>query len=238
MQFNLSVPSICATLVASIAGFASPASAIQINFDDQGLVGPSDFVLAGDAQILDIETEAGNVRFEGGVIISEATNDFFNDTSTYSTANGFLALPENNPTRQNPLTITFENPIENFFLDVINGLYLPGLEYTVADNLGNASTFALDSLQSGGSQTVGFATTGTVVTVTADTSQTFGTYNFAIDNINFNAPLSGEIIDPVLEVIVPTPEQSAPTSVPEPASVVALLLVGALGVYQQKRQPV
>lgn len=253
MQLNLSIPSIGAVLIASIAGFASPASAIQINFDDQGLLGPDNFNEAGDAQTLDIATGIGNVRFEGGVIISAATN-LFNETSVYGTGNNidnFIADAsiDDNFTRQNPLIIEFENPIENFFIDVFNGLPEPGLEYTVADDIGNSSTFALDSVQAGGFQTIGFPATGTVVTIAADISDTNGAYDFFIDNINFNAALPDDILEAVEEVVVPTPpstpiptpianpsEPSDPVSVPEPFSIVSLLVAGALAVSQKIRQ--
>lgn len=257
---------ISAFSVVSILGFGEPTLAAVINFDDQGLSGPSFFDLAGDAQTLNINTDFGNVRFEGGVILTNATNAPANRSSAYGTANKAGFGIRDNPTRKNPLTIEFASPIENFFLDVFNGLPVrSGLNYTVADDLGNFSTFSLVSNLQGGFQKIGFAAAGKKITVTADTSPGAaspfpnGAYDFFIDNIFFNAELPDDLLEPVEEVIVPTPTPTPvptptpmptptppmptpdpkspdPASVPEPVGVLGILTVSALGFFRKGKR--
>ncbi|MEL6604627.1 MAG: hypothetical protein AAFP20_15535 [Cyanobacteria bacterium J06614_10] len=207
----------------SVVGGGAPALAVAINFDDQGLSGPRFFNSAGDAQILNVDTSAGNVRFSGGVILTNATNAPANQTSTYGTANNLEADGiRNNPTRQNPLVIEFETPVENFFLDVFNGIPLP-LDYTVADDIGNFSTFSLLSNLQSGFQKIGFQAAGKRITITPDTSAealaprfSEGAYDFFIDNINFNTALPNDLLEPVEEVIVPMPDAAPEPEQPGP----------------------
>ncbi|MEL6161520.1 MAG: hypothetical protein AAGJ95_14525 [Cyanobacteria bacterium J06554_11] len=210
--------------VAPLVGWSAPALAIAINFDDQGLFGPRFFNSAGDAQTLNIETSAGNVRFSGGVVLTNATNAPANQTSTYGTANNLEAdFIRNNPTRKNPLVIEFESPVENFFLDVFNGIPLP-LDYTVADDIGNFATFSLLSNLQSGFQKIGFQAAGKRITITPDTSAEAllprfpeGAYDFFIDNINFNTALPDDLLDPVEEVVVPAADpEPAPDLSPSP----------------------
>ncbi|MGC1306089.1 MAG: PEP-CTERM sorting domain-containing protein [Phormidesmis sp.] len=209
--------------VAAALGFGTPSIAAVINFDDQGLFGPRSFIAAGDAKTLNISTEAGNAQFRGGVILTNATNSPANQSSAYGTANNAVnAGVADNFTRQNPLIIEFDNPIKNFFLDVFNGLPISNLNYTVADDIGNSSTFSLGSNLRSGFQKIGFQAAGKRITVTADTSaaEVFpfdkGIYDFLIDNISFNAELPDDLLEPITEVIVPSPEPT-PTPTPEPA---------------------
>lgn len=211
--------------LASIAFTALEEStfAAVINFDDQGFSGPSQFDLAGDAQTLNIDTDAGNVTFIGGVILTNATNLPANRSTTYGTANNIRGIRDNF-TRQNPLVIEFENPVENFFLDVFNGVPIPSLNYTVADDIGNSSTFSLESNARGGFQKIGFQATGQRITITPDTSAaaleprfTRGAYDFLIDNVTFNTSLPDDLLDPIDEVVVPMPESPpAPSPTEEP----------------------
>ncbi|MEO1619966.1 MAG: PEP-CTERM sorting domain-containing protein [Cyanobacteria bacterium J06632_3] len=256
-----------AAMLAPLAVLASPSfsRAAKITFDDQGFSGPSLFDQAGDAVTLNIQTDNGNVRFEGGVLLTNATNSPANQTTTYGTANGLsggLFPIQENPTRKNPITITFENPVQNFFLDVFNGLSVSGLQYTVADDIGNSSTFSLDANNQGGFQKIGFQATGTTVTVTADTTADAvspfpaGAYDFFIDNVTFNAPLPNDLLDPFDEVVVPMPEpapipdpapipnpnpvepspSSSPVSVPEPVSVLSMLTIGVFSLVRRSQR--
>jgi hypothetical protein len=195
-------------VVVGLAVLTGVASAITINFDDQGLTGPSVFAAAGPAQTIDVATAAGNVRFEGGVILDNTSSLPANQTALYGTAHF------GDPTLTNPLTITFDNPITNFFLDVFNGLTVD-IDYRVSDNAGNSAVFTLPPNLSGGKTTIGFAATGTIVSIEAISG--LPDFDFFIDNITFNEPLP-------------------PGIVPEPAT--TLLLGGslaALAVFARKR---
>jgi hypothetical protein len=163
--------------------FTSLAWQVQaelINFDDQGLTGPSTFAAASPSpQHLDISTAIGTVQFDGGVILTNTTNLPANQTSVYGTASFGNNLA-------NPLTITFPSNITNFFLDVYNGL-TTDRNFRVSDNLGNSATFSLVPNLSSGRTQIGFPAAGNIILV-----QDIGTdesWDFFIDNIHFNEPL-------------------------------------------------
>jgi hypothetical protein len=168
-------------VLVGVIGITHNAKAEVINFDDQGLSGPSLFVNASPSpQHLDINvTGIGNVQFDGGVILTATAFLPANQTSLYGTtdlvAGGML----------NPLTITFPSNITNFFLDVYNGL-TTDIEYQVSDNMGNSALFTLVPNLNGGTTQIGFAAAGDHVFVQSITP---GNWDFFIDNIHFNEPL-------------------------------------------------
>ncbi|WP_341527961.1 hypothetical protein WKK05_00975 [Nostoc sp. UHCC 0302] len=178
-------------------GIAGQASAVTINFDDQGFTGPSIFADAGVAQTLNIPTTAGNVKFEGGVILKNTTTLPANQTSLYGTASF------GEPSLTNLLMITFDNPINNFSLNVFNGSS-EDTSYTVADNAGNSSTFTLPPNVDSGRQQFGFATTGTEVTIKSVTDS-LDRFDFFIDDISFNKPLppGKPVPEPIFSPVVP-----------------------------------
>lgn len=170
---------LCSVLL--IFGLAFPVHAIVIDFE--GLPpGPSVFSSAGSAQVLSIPTTIGNVVFEGGVILTNTANLPANQTSIYGTAS-FAG-----PSYINPLTVTFPDPITNFFLDVYNGNTID-VTYRVEDDIGNFFEQTLVPNLSGGETQVAFAATGTEVTIEAITLGTSTAWDFFIDNITFNEPL-------------------------------------------------
>ncbi len=202
-------------IAAATIALPMAAGAVTINFDDQGLTGPSTFGAASPSpQTVVIATSAGNVTFEGGVILENTTNLPANQTALYGTASFGSGL-------SNPITITFENPITNFLISVVNGVP-ETLGYTVSDNAGNSSSFSLASNVNSGATTIGFAASGTVVTITSDPGQAI-LFDFFVDNIQFNIP------------IVCGPDGCGPTGVPLPASF-ALFGMGLLGLGMAMRR--
>lgn len=174
-------------VVCSLLMIVQAASADVINFDDQGLSGPSTFAAAGPAQTLNIN----GVVFQGGVILKNTTNLPANTTSLYGTAYfGTETL--------NPLVITFPSNISNFFLDVYNGL-TTNIDYKVFDNLGNQAAFNLPPNLDGGTTQIGFAAAGNVISIQSITAPT-EVWDFFIDNIHFN-----EDLPPNIGVRVPEP---------------------------------
>lgn len=167
---------------ALVTLLASSASAAVLNFDDQGLTGPSLFASASPQ---DVNENVGgvDVTLTGGTILTNTTNLPGNATSVYGTADFFSG-------GLNPLTLTFSSAISNFFLDVFNGNTVEQ-SFEVADNAGNSAIFTLDDNLSGGFQTIGFAATGTEVTITAldTTSPGCCAFDFFVDNITFNEDL-------------------------------------------------
>jgi hypothetical protein len=198
------------TVLAAVTAvaLALPAQASFINFDDQGLTGPSNFSQASPSpQTIDIASSSGNVRLEGGVILTNTSNLPANQTSIYGTANFGTGL-------SNPLTITFANNITNFLVDVLNGLSQT-IRYEVSDGV-NSSVFDLAPNLSSGATTIGFAAAGNVVTITSLTAPTTQ-WDFFVDNIRWNLAIDCG------------PTGCNPTVVPVPAAL-PLFLAGALGI--------
>jgi len=158
----------------------------------ESLTGPSTFAAAGNAQSIIVPTSIGNVTISGGVVLRAVTNLPANQTTIYGTAGNATGIGITTGTGfTNPLTITFPVPITNFFLDVLNG-NVQNVTYQVADNTGNNASFTLVPNLSSGTRTIGFAATGSIVTVGAITGQSTPngiTWDYFIDNISFNQPL-------------------------------------------------
>jgi hypothetical protein len=175
-------------LLVGFLGISQQASAEMINFDAQGLTGPSLFALAGPAQHLAIATSIGTVNFDNGVILNQTANLPADQTAVYGTAYfGDASL-------KNPLVVTFPQNISNFFLDVYNGL-TSDIQYKVSDNTGQTATFTLVPNLSNGFTQIGFAAVGNLVTIQALPPDT-ATWDFFIDNIHFNEKLPPPVPEP------------------------------------------
>jgi len=172
--------------VIGLLGLGQEAWAYSIDFDTQGLNGPIAFAYASPSpQHLSIAVSGyGNVQFDGGVILTNTNNLPANATSLYGTASFASGL-------SNPLTITFDTSITNFFLDVYNGM-TTNMDYRVYDNSGNTASFTLVPNLSSGTTLIGFAAIGGIVYVES-ISNTPG-WDFFIDNIHFNEPLPSNIV--------------------------------------------
>ena len=169
-------------IICALSLFTTTARADAVNFDN--LTGPSTFAAAGPAQTLVYGPFAGGVTatFTGGVILTNETSQTTDNTSVYATAAASVA--GGHPTLQNTLTITFNQNIQNFQIDILNAL---AGNYKMADNQGHSLFFSLAT--TGGSiATEGFAASGDVVTISYLTDPT--AWDFAIDNITFNQPLA------------------------------------------------
>lgn len=155
--------------------------AAVLNFDDQGLTGPSFFASASP---LDVNQTIGgvDVNITGGTILNNTSFLPGNTTAVYGTASFFDG-------GLNPIVVTFSQSITNFFLDLFNGNVQP-VTYVIEDNAGNSTTVTLPSNSDGGTTTIGFAATGNKVTITGLVPETGNLpFDFFIDNIGFNEPL-------------------------------------------------
>jgi hypothetical protein len=151
-----------------------------IDFDSQGLTGPSTFAAANPIpQTIPITVSGITVTFNFGVILTQATNFPANQTSVYGTAS-FV------PGMSNPMIITFSQPVTNFFMNLYNG-QVTDATYEVSDNNGNSQNFTLPPNLSSGQSLVGIPATGTMITIEDITGS--GSWDFLIDNIGFNQPL-------------------------------------------------
>jgi hypothetical protein len=169
------------------------AHATVIDFED--LTGPPLFAGVSPfvPQQLSYPNAGGSgvdVFVDGGVILDETFNLPANQTSVYGTACfGGCSSPE----LSNPLSLSFSEPISNFFLDVYNGWTAP-VTYRVADNAGHFADFTLPASLDGGHQLIGFAATGSLVTIQALTLGSAGEFDFFVDNIHFDEPLPPELV--------------------------------------------
>jgi hypothetical protein len=189
--------------ILSAVGLALPAFATDVDFE--GFSGPTLFSGATPAPQTIVTDGA---TFTGGVILTAATNLPADETSLYGTADFSSGL-------SNPITVTDPDGFNNFFFDLLNGETAPQ-SFVVADNAGHSQEFDnIPANTDSGFALVGFASTGTVVTITDITSGASGPYDFFIDNVHFDEGL---------------PPSLGGNSVPDGASTAELLAVGALGL--------
>lgn len=179
-----------------------------IDFDSQGLTGPSTFAAASPIpQTIAITVSGITVTFNFGVILDQATNFPANQTAVYGTASFVSGMA-------NPMIITFSQPVTNFFMNLYNG-QVSDATYSVSDNNGNSQNFNLPPNTISGQSLVGIAATGTLITIEDITGS--GSWDFLIDNVTFNEPLP-------------------PNLVPDGGTTVGLLLMGltAICVFAKK----
>lgn len=187
--------------LTSMVGAALPAFADVIDFEN--FTGPEYFASASPSPQT-ITTD--NTTFSGGVILTAASNLPADETSIYGTANFGTGL-------SNPLTISNPNGFNNFFFSLLNGEPSPQ-SYVISDNAGHSVEFDnIPANTDSGAAIVGFASTGTVITIT-DISNP-GTWDFEIDNVNFDVPLPPSLGGP---------------GVPEVTSTAWLMAGGLLGL--------
>jgi len=186
-----------------------------IDFDSLALVGPSTYAAAGPTRDLSIATgdaNSPNVTITGGTVLTNETFLPADHSSLYGTAFFGSTYPAPAHAYAPSIVLTFANPISNFFLDVYNGQVF-NVTYTVSDELGHSSSFQLvPNLNSGASQ-IGFATVGSVITITSDAGNL---WDFSIDNIGFN-----EALPSTIPTSVPPPPVTPPTVEP-PVSLVSV----------------
>jgi hypothetical protein len=189
MHFKTFILTISAVFAIQHVSFAT-----IINFDDQGYTGPSLFMDASPIpQHLEFTTADGWVKIDGGVILENTSFLPANQTALYGTASFVNGMT-------NPLTITFENDIENFYMDLYNG-YTTDMTYVISDNNGHTSTFTLPSNLNSGTTLVEFAAVGNVLTIE---STTLGQSNwdFFIDNLHFNEKLPSSVPEPSMMMLL------------------------------------
>ncbi len=170
---------LCTVIIGALA-VSTVAIAEQISFEQ--FTGAA---LFGSArQTLTIPTSVGLVTVSGGTILQAEANLPADQTSVYASAHFDNLIAG----YSNPITLSFPQPINNFFLDVFNG-NTDNVDYTVADNQAHSATFNLPDNFSNGQSLIGFAATGNKVTILAGPSTTGVDWDFSIDNVTFNEPL-------------------------------------------------
>jgi len=189
-----------AALVCTVLSLTAVYShASEVTFEDQP-AGSS--VFGGPEQTLVYNFGSLTATFSGGLILTDETSQSTDNSNVYATSSFGSA------SMVNPLTVTFNQPIVNFQIDILNAL---AGNYIMSDNVGNVLNFNL-ATTGGSAATEGFAAAGTQVTIDY-TGPGLGTttFDFAIDNVTFDQPLSN------------------PTGTPEPSSI-CLLGTGVLAM--------
>jgi hypothetical protein len=175
---------------------AAIARADTIDFENQcpkgqQATGPCSalFSTVGNAQTLSIATSIGSVTIKGGALFDNIAHLPADETVVYGTAGNAKNIGVSTGSGfTNPLTIIFPKPIDGFSVDVLNGNTV-NVDYEVADNAGNTASLELAPNFSSGLASIGFAATGTTVTISALTGQSTKsgmTWDFLIDNIVFD----------------------------------------------------
>ena len=204
----------CMALILAVSFGATSASAddFTIDFDSQGLTGPSTFsgVTGTVPQQVNITESFGTVTFNGGVILTNTSALPADSTSVYGTEIG-VGLPDS-------LTIVFPDDvtISNFSLSVFNGLN-GGQTFTVSDGGANTEPVTtggnFDVASNFGEADFNFANIGNTITIT---NGDISNWDYFIDNISFTTTASD-------------PTGGDPTNTPEPATI-TLLGAGLAGI--------
>lgn len=171
-----------ASLVSLTLVGVGSARADIINFES--FSGPSTF--GGPPQTLTITgTSAGTVTITGGTVLTAETNLPADETTVYGTTSccGYSQT----------ITLTFANPITNFFMDLYNG-QIHSDTYTVSDNVGDSTMTTIAPNLSSGNALISFPAAGTMVTITTSDPS----WDFSIDNVGFNqaTPGTGPVPEP------------------------------------------
>ena len=186
-------------LLLALAVGVTPAAATVINFDLEAAGRGGNLTGVPDSPLT-----IGIATFSGGELLNAEIGVNADQSGLYATQ-GLFGSGETNP-----LVIMFASLIDGFSVFIANGD--DTRNYTVSDNLGDSVTKSLPSAGALGAATFALSGNG-IRTVSIASANTDG-WDFAIDNVSFNAP----------------------TSVPEPE---ALFLVGAgsivLACIQRKR---
>ena len=112
----------------------SDLHAIMINYDDQGLIGPS--YISGtpydSPEVVEVSAPAlgGDVTFENGRIFTNASGVYANNTSIYANI-------DYGNYSSNIITIILPTIVSNYSLEIINAVPFD-IEYQVRDNGGNS----------------------------------------------------------------------------------------------------
>jgi hypothetical protein len=168
----------------------SPVSVLasQVDFEDQA-AGPAVFSLTTSGETLTYTFGSLTATFNNGAILTNELLQTTDNSNVYATFSGSA------PSLTNPLTITFNQPVNNFSVDILNAA---SGDFELFDNAGHTDFFTL-AVTGGSIHTGTFATTGTVISIQELTlvGPFFPTrFDFAIDNVKFDGPVAGGVPEP------------------------------------------
>jgi len=156
----------------ALAVAPATATATLITFDPQASGHGGNLTGIPDSPLI-----IGIATFTGGELLNAEVGLNADQTGVLA-SQGLFGSGETNP-----LTITFASPVSDLSVFVVNGDDVRS--YTVADNLGRSMTMSLSSAGASGSAT--FSLPGPGVTSVDITSANADAWDFAIDDVTFDA---------------------------------------------------
>ena len=158
---------------------ATCARADVINFESQASANSGVFTGIPDSPLA-----MGIATLTGGELLRAETGLPADQTAVYATE-GLFGVDSN------PLTITFSTPVNSFSVLVANG-DSQNQSYTLSDNLGDTVTkqLALSGAVSGSTATLTLPASGITRVTISSANPDF--WNFAIDDVTFNATAAPE----------------------------------------------
>ncbi len=205
MKTFISKAFLAAATIMGVVVFGSAAQATIIDFEglpNSSTQGSITLTAGGRTVTFD------NVLVYNGLSNAPADEStvLFNAADPYSTGSAGPVM-----------TITFDGPINNFFMNLFNG-ETQTVTYTVADNAGNSTTVSIDPNLSSGVSLISFPATGSIITITPTLIAGSPPYDYFIDNVGFDEATPG---------------------VPEPATWAMFLMgFGAIGWTMRSRRRV
>lgn len=151
---------------------APPAFSEVIDFESQTVLRGGNLTGIPDSPL-----SIGIATFTGGELLRGEVGLNADQTGVYATE-GVFGSGETNP-----LVITFSSPVNNFSVYVANGN--DEETYTVSDNVGDSVTMSLASASEQGAAL--FSLPANSLTTVDITSADSNAWNFAIDNVTFDA---------------------------------------------------
>lgn len=135
-------------------------------------------------------TDVNGATFTGGAILTDTANLPADETSVYGTADTGTGLSSS-------LVISSATGFNNFFFDLLNGVTTPQ-SFLITDNAGHSAEFDnVAANTDSGAVLVGFASTGTQITIEDLTANSVGGFwDFFIDNVTWDEPLPPSLSAP------------------------------------------
>lgn len=160
---------------AAAIALAGPASAatFTLNFDDQGLTGPSLFPVPADSPLEIVLAPGVSVTFTGGGILTSTSGLATNSTSVYGGAQ-FTDLGYTNP-----LGIAFSVPVVDLAFELFNG-GVSNSDFEVSSGAETSNQTVVAPLG-----ILNFALDGPVSAATVELLDPPAAFSFFLDNFSF-----------------------------------------------------
>jgi hypothetical protein len=233
-HLTMGIASVLAIVLASRA-MALTTEFVDFENNPSIAAGPSEFSAAGPAQSIDVP---GVATFTGGVVLGDETNlpalSFGTPPNVYATASTSV-IPAASPTLDSSVTVTID---PSFTLDEISFPLFNGMQAIESYNIdafdgstqvGQQVLSDLATNHNSGHGVVDLKATD-ITSVTITPSDLSAGWDFSIDSVAFNEPVSAAI-NPNGTPITPGGNPGTGSAVPLPASAwSASVMLAGLGI--------